>query len=590
MALGTRKMKENSARFQVNSRLASLLSQEYVSTEKALKELVDNAWDADAAKVSVTLPAPMSDDPIEILDDGTGMTTQEVRSHYLSIASDRRERGGERTTGKQRLIKGRKGVGKFAGLMAASAMTLETYARGVRTSFTLRLQDLSTVEDIEQLPIELTIDPCDSAATGTRITLRGLHRHLAFPDPRKFRQILLQEYGRETTLIVLVNDKTLGVDDVDGVFKEETFTAPDVGEVHLRFAISEKKSVSRQPGIVIRVDGKTVGKPQFFGLDEQEDFPQKLLKRLYGEIDADGLREHVTAGWDSLIENSELLARVTEMVKPVIFASFKEKHGKEIQMAHARLRRDIKDRLAKLPENRREFAENAIKKVLDRFYQEPTEKIEPFIYVLLEAIERSEYGAVVLHLAEAKRKDVSALADALEEFGLADMAYLVEQAKARRAFLDELEALARDQKTLEAQMHKAIEKNLWIFGIEYTLFSSNKTLHRQVEEFLGKKFTGARASNRPDLLLNENLNGECLLIEFKRPSHPLNRDDYTQATDYRHDLLKLINKPIKVLVIGGKISPDYPTANREPEVRAMTFGDVIATARRQIEWQLRSIP
>ncbi|NQD96267.1 ATP-binding protein, partial [Pseudomonas sp. CrR25] len=60
--------------FQVDSRLATLLSQEYSSTEKALKELVDNAWDADAEQVSITLPEPMSDEPIIIMDDGTGMT------------------------------------------------------------------------------------------------------------------------------------------------------------------------------------------------------------------------------------------------------------------------------------------------------------------------------------------------------------------------------------------------------------------------------------------------------------------------------------------------------------------------------------
>ena len=579
-------MTKNSARFLVNSRLASLLSQEYSSTEKALKELVDNAWDADADHVSVSLPAAVSNDPIVILDNGTGMTTEEVRSHYLSIASDRRERSGERTAGKKRLVKGRKGVGKFSGLMAAAVMTLETYARGICTSFTLRIQDLSTVEDIEHLPIELATNPCEASVQGTRITLSDLHRHLAFPDPQKFRQILLQEYGRETGLAVQVNDKPLGVDDVDGTFKDETVTVPNVGEVRLRFAISENKSVSRQPGIVIRVDGKVVGKPSFFGLDEQEDFPQKLLKRLYGEIDADGLREHVTAGWDSLIENSELLTSMTEMVKPIVFAAFKEKHGQEIQLAHARLKRDIKDRLAALPENRREFAEKAIKKILDRFYQEPSEKIEPYIYVLLEAIERSDYGVVVQHLAEAKRKDIAALADALDEFGLADMAHLVEQAKARQNFLDQLESLSQDPKTLEAQMHKAIEKNLWIFGPEYSLFSSNKTLQRQVEEFLGKKFSGKRANKRPDLLLNENLKGEGLLLEFKRPSHPLNRDDYTQATDYRHDLAKLINKPINVLVVGGKRSPDFPTSNLEPDVAAVTFADVIATARRQLDWQL----
>lgn len=104
--------------FQVDSRIATLLSQEYASTEKALKELVDNAWDADAEHVTVLLPQPMTDEPIVIADTGCGMTEEELRHHYLFIASDRRERRGERTVGKNRLIKGRKGIGKFAGLMA----------------------------------------------------------------------------------------------------------------------------------------------------------------------------------------------------------------------------------------------------------------------------------------------------------------------------------------------------------------------------------------------------------------------------------------------------------------------------------------
>ena len=92
-------------RFQVDSRLATLLSQEYRSTERALKELVDNAWDADADQVSIQLPKPLSGEPIVIRDDGTGMTEEELRRHYLTIAKDRRSARGERTTGKNRQVK-----------------------------------------------------------------------------------------------------------------------------------------------------------------------------------------------------------------------------------------------------------------------------------------------------------------------------------------------------------------------------------------------------------------------------------------------------------------------------------------------------
>lgn len=577
----------NKARFHVDSRLARLLSQEYSSTEKALKELVDNAWDADADSVSISLPEPMTDSPIEVTDDGSGMTSEELRRHYLAIASDRRILRGERSANKQRLVKGRKGVGKFAGLMAASEMTLETRTRNVCSSFTLRLKDLATVPDIEQLNIPLTTTPCEPSSRGTKITLTGLHPGLTFPDPKKLRQILLQEYGREGGMVIFVNGKPLGVDDVDGSFHDSHLSVDGIGESRLKFAIAEVKSVSRQPGIVIRVDGKAVGKPSFFGLDEQEDFPPKLLKRLYGEVDADGLREHVTAGWGSLVENSELLVRLTEHVKPLIFDAFKERYGREIQLAQARLRREVHERLAALPEHRREYAEKAVKRVLDRFFGEPPEKIEPYVFVLLEAIERSDYGALLTHLADASRSDVAAVAEALDEFGLVDMAHLVEQAKARQRFLDSLEALAANSSTLESTMHKAIERNLWIFGPEYSLFSSNKTLRRQIEDLLGQKYSGKNSNKRPDLLLNENLSGNCLLIEFKRPSHAIGHDDYVQATKYRHDLAKQLNKPMHVLVVGGRRSADFPIQNREPEVDAMSFSDVVASARRQLEWQLR---
>lgn len=137
-------------------------------------------------------------------------------------------------------------------------------------------------------------------------------------------------------------------------------------------------------------------------------------------------------------------------------------------------------------------------------------------------------------------------------------------------------------------MHKAIERNLWIFGPEYSLFTSNKTLRRQVEDLLEKKYVGQNAAKRPDLLLNEDLHGMCLLIEFKRPSHAVNHDDYVQATTYRHELVKAINKKIRVLLVGGRRSDDFPMQNREPEVDIVTFGDAISTARRQLSWLLQS--
>lgn len=580
-------MTRSHLRFQVDSRLATLLSQEYSSSERALKELVDNAWDADAEVVSVTLPKPMSGEPIVIQDDGTGMTEEELRRHYLSIAADRRSRRGERTSGKNRLVKGRKGIGKFAGLMAAAAMTLETRARGRLCRFTLRLDDLSQVEDIEQLDIGLHSEPCAPELHGTSITLSDLHQGLAYPDANKLRQILLQDYGRQDDFSITVDGKRLDVDDVSGSYSELEQDLPNAGKVKLRFAISDGKTGLRQPGITLRVDGKSVGRPGFFGLDQRDDFPSKLLRKLYGEIEADGLRDHITAGWDAAVENSELLQEVEAHIQPILREAYEQQYRREIQLAQARLQKAILARLSALPEHKRAFADRAIKKILDKYYGEPESKVEPVVNVLLEAMESSDYRILLEHIADATPGDVAGIAERLNEFGLAEMAFLVQQAAARQVYLDQLDALARDASTTEAVLHKALERNLWVFGPEYSLFSSNSTLRRQVEDMLGKTYTGDKADKRPDLLLNENLGGQYLLVEFKRPSHALNHDDYVQAIAYRHELAKYLSTPIQVLLVGGSRSADFPTNNLEPYVETRIFGQVISTARRQIEWLLR---
>jgi hypothetical protein len=189
------------------------------------------------------------------------------------------------------------------------------------------------------------------------------------------------------------------------------------------------------------------GPTSFFGLDKREDFPVRLLRKLYGEVNANGLRDHITAGWDAPVENSELLKEVEAYVQPLLKRAFEQQYQREMQLAQARLKKAIQTRLAELPEHKRQFADQAIKKVLDKYYGEPDSKVEPIVFVLLEALERSDYRLLLEHIAGSRRRDIAAIAEGLNEFGLAEMAYMVEQANARSTFLDQLERLALNAST-----------------------------------------------------------------------------------------------------------------------------------------------
>ena len=513
-------MMPNHANFRVDPRLASLLGESYRSTEHALRELVDNAWDADANNVRITLPQPMTDSPIVVTDDGSGMTEAEVRRVYLMIANDRYSRRGTRTARYARLVRGRKGIGKFAGLVCAENMRVETWAHGKKTTLDISKTILLQAKgDLEKVDLPINVDDCTPENSGTTITLSQLNSRFTVPSPEALKEILALEYGRCIGFTILVNDEPLSHEDIQGEVFTMQAELPGAGKVTLRFTIMTEAKGARHAGIITRVGGKIVGKPSMFGLENQDEIPRKLLNRVVGEIEADGLEGDVTADWGSLFENSSAYQAVQKWAQESLKESVGRVFTQEVSLAKARRQKKIDEVLSKLPERRREYAAKALDKVMRRFYGESEERIDVLISLVLEAFEKDEYWTVCQKIREAKQSDIALLAEALQEFGLVDMAYLTQQARRRLQFLDEIDALARNPATLEATMHQALENNLWVFGLEYSLMASNQTLAVTIKQYCDEEFKGPRAAKRPDLFMAQNVLMRYLLIEFKH--HPI---------------------------------------------------------------------
>lgn len=97
----------------------------YDRVSAVLAELIANSYDADATKVTVTLPfgkylaKKKAGKTIElgfeisIEDDGIGMLSHDVNEYYLKVGANRRSSRGE-TTPSGRPVLGRKGIGKLA--------------------------------------------------------------------------------------------------------------------------------------------------------------------------------------------------------------------------------------------------------------------------------------------------------------------------------------------------------------------------------------------------------------------------------------------------------------------------------------------
>jgi hypothetical protein len=389
-------------------------------------------------------------------------------------------------------------------------------------------------------------------------------------------------------VLINVNEVALGFDDLLGEKFQTEIEVVEAGAVKLCFKVADGGKSLKQAGIAIRIGGKIVGKPGFFGLENDPEIPPKLLKKLYGELEADGLAESVTADWGDIVENSKAFHALKPVVQTFLKKALEEVFTREVNLQRGRIQRQINLRLAEMPEHRRRFAQMALEKVMKRFYGESEEKVETVASVILDAFEKDEYWLILKQIDETKGGDVETFASALEAFGLLDMALMANQAKSRLKVLDYLDDLVRNPATLEKTVHAVIERNLWVLGYDYSLISSNKTLARTIEEYTSERFTGDRASKRPDLFLAQSLRGGFFLIEFKRPSKSINREDQKQAQEYRDDLEKKFGD-IHILLLGKEREATASPRNDPPDLQVFGYEYLISTARTQLDWLLTEL-
>ena len=151
----------------------------YSQLPHALAELVANAYDAASTNVSIHLSdSDPSNKTITVIDDGDGMSYEEVQDNFLIIGRKRREYDTARLNSKNRRITGRKGVGKLALFGIGKNIQIETTRCGDanKTRFSLDWDDILSETSGQYNPPFEIIKKKDPEEHGTTIVLSRLTR------------------------------------------------------------------------------------------------------------------------------------------------------------------------------------------------------------------------------------------------------------------------------------------------------------------------------------------------------------------------------------------------------------------------------
>lgn len=169
----------------------------YSSPNKAIEELVSNAFDADATCVHTVMSSDRaaSDASIAILDNGTGMDETGLKAHWIV---GRSLKASKRLTDRGRRTIGKFGIGKLAAYVLGTRLTHITKAGG---RFFLTTMDFETIPKAPPAS-KLADESMGIASPPVRLPLRELTETEAH---EAVRQWLSNDSGREN--LTLFGDK-----------------------------------------------------------------------------------------------------------------------------------------------------------------------------------------------------------------------------------------------------------------------------------------------------------------------------------------------------------------------------------------------
>ena len=589
--------------------------QMYDRVSAVLAELIANAYDADAENVTVTLPlsttlgsiqADSESEEIRIVDDGIGMTAQQVNDYYLNVGYDRRAKRGDTTKRLGRRVMGRKGIGKLAPfgicrevevITAGGEQTTEGYqiAHLILDFNAMRHTETDShgIED-PYYPRVGDRDGDFTESSGTSIVLRRFNRKQIRSRETLHRQ-LEATFGitRDDWRVVLINSKDpdesfelgdLQVDTMEGtkIHVDNRPVVIDGNALPVKGWIAYSKTSYKDEvmaGVRIYTRGKIVTQTRDFNISTGFTGEFKLRSYLTGAINAEWLDEGSTdlirtdrqdIIWTS--EKGEALQLWGQALLRELASKAQPSARREAWTEFKRLSR-IENRLAETLPKRDELqkaildAANIIVRNLSGDALTDTQFMEDIVQLAYVIGPHKQLLESLRTINEQEAVDISTLLRLFETVKIAETHSLGRIAAERVRIIEQLGILIRAQSTTEHELQKLIETATWLISPEWTPIAQNQSLNtvrKTYEDWYASKHGHAVVTStisnpglRPDFVLyaEQDL---FYVVEIKRPGHELTDDEFDRALEYRDSLSEFIaqnpgvapaNQRVKLIIV-----------------------------------------
>lgn len=547
----------------------------------AIVELVANCWDAGAKDVRITWPEAFNS-PLEVIDDGKGMTKAEFYRRWGGMSYDRVKNQGTSVevqiggVTRTRKVFGRNGIGRFAGFCFASEYQVTTAKGGTRNVFLVK-KGRTRPLDFDHLQTE------EAETTGTTITIKTVNGSTIRPET--VRTELGRRFLTDPAFQVSVNGVKIAFDDIEDRGLEKILVlVPGLDtEIEVKVIDAQRTDpTGRQHGVAWHVMGRLVGDCGWKDPEQRSliDGRRVEAKRFTFIVEADLLQEAaaVKPDWSGFEEENETFVTVNAAVQEAITKRLLEVTKEKRDETTANVRRSHAQQVKQMSPIRREKWNLFVEKVAEECPSLTESELKSVSGVLANMeVANSQYG--LLHkLHELSPDQIDDLHQILDDWTVGMAKIVLDEIQGRMQLIEELRIKTSLDSTLEVQeLQPLFRQGLWIFGPEFETihFTSNEGMTSVIQDLFGRKdLKGSR--NRPDFAIlpdgsvglysypeydvegGEVGPSKLVVVELKAPDVPIGDTEKGQCWKYVRELIQkgLLTERTKVqgFVLGRTIN------------------------------------
>lgn len=313
----------------------------YTESVELLRELVNNAYDADATEVHVDITS----EKITVQDNGMGMDMEGLKQYFIIGSDEKIVHSRSPKFGRVRI--GQFGIGKFASLAAAACFEVFTQHKDFAAKVTFDKHAWEEAKNTWHLPLEI-IAPDPERGDGTAVMLSKLSKSFDLEEVEK--KLVEGVPLKAPDFNVYLNGRRLLPRSIVGQkipILEGCQYGPITGEIIIT---PTSMASTKDLGVEVKVRGSTV-KRDLFGMETWG----KAVARIKGEISADFLP--ITSDRSNFVTDSEeyqaflkVMAKIISIIKKTLGKEADRKSDRRASRAVREALQRIHKSLARNPD------------------------------------------------------------------------------------------------------------------------------------------------------------------------------------------------------------------------------------------------